>query len=114
MMFGVAFWLKAALMAAASAAIIGGYIWIRADAYNDGVAAANLAWGTKLAKAEAEWREAQKAAQEAAFREIDRLISEKETQDALLEQLRAEAAKDPGAASGGLGRDSVRRVGGVR
>lgn len=80
----------------------------------EGRAAANLEWGTKLAKAEAEWRETQRLAQEQAFRTIDRLITEQEALDALMAQLRDEAATDPDAARGGINRDGVRRVGKIR
>lgn len=94
--------------------VVGGLGAIYVKGRVDGGRVTEARWQAKIAKAEADWQERQRQAQEAAFKEIEALNEEKQDADRLIEKLRAQALADPGAAGGGLSRDGMRRIGSVR
>lgn len=77
---------------------------------SNGVAATDIKWERVIAKDRADFEKRQREAEEAANSEINKLLNEKEADDLLITELRAQALADPGAANCGIGIDSLRRL----
>lgn len=78
--------------------------------YNAGYASADAKWQAIVAQERADQEKASREAGEEAWRAIDRLITELEKRNELIDKLNAEGDADPDAASGGITADSVRRI----
>lgn len=78
--------------------------------YNAGYASADAKWTALVEKERRDQEKAVREAGEDAWRAIDKLITELENRNALIEKLNAEGDADPDAASGGITADSVQRI----
>lgn len=94
--------------------VVGAYLYIRWDAYNDGVADTTLKYETAIQEERERIQQANQAALDAAnsrIAELQRLLS---ARNAELLDLQREAAQDPDANRPAIGAGSVQRLNRVR
>jgi hypothetical protein len=90
------------------------YLQIRHDAFNEGYDKATLRWELELARVKAANLKVVEDAQFVYRADLDLLeLTKDKINDTLIDQA-AEAARDPGADTGGIGADSVRRLNAIR
>ena len=94
--------------------LVGGYFYIRYDAYNDGVDDTTARYEQLIQEESDRIKAANDAALAQAEVNIEKLQNRVREQSAEINKLEQEAASDPNANRPALGADSVSRIDGIR
>ena len=105
---------KILLYLAGALLLVGAVIWLRTDAYNDGVEDTEQRYQTAIEEERHRLIEANNAALEEARRRQRELEALLEERDAAITDLLDEATQDPNADRPALGSDSVFRLNRIR